>query len=52
MKKAFVFLILLATPLLGSASHIVGGEFELVHISGFLYRLNMMTRMVNQGPRI
>jgi len=42
MKKALVFLILLIVPLLGTASHIVGGEFELVHISGFLYRLNMV----------
>ncbi len=41
MKKVFLTLLLLiAFPVL--ASHIVGGEFELVHISGNRYRLNLI----------
>jgi CHU_C Type IX secretion signal domain len=41
MKKALLTLLLLiAFPVL--ASHIVGGEFELLHISGNTYRLNMI----------
>lgn len=42
MKKRILLFFLLATPLFGSASHIVGGEFELVHIQGFEYRLNLI----------
>ena len=41
MKKwLFTLLLLIAFPLM--ASHIVGGEFELIHISGTQYRLNMI----------
>ncbi|MFM9840901.1 MAG: gliding motility-associated C-terminal domain-containing protein [Cyclobacteriaceae bacterium] len=41
MKKALLTLLLLiAFPVL--ASHIVGGEFELLHISGDRYRLNLI----------
>jgi CHU_C Type IX secretion signal domain len=41
MKK-LILILLLATPILGTASHIVGGEFELIHISGSNYRLNLV----------
>ncbi len=41
MKKwLFTFLLLIALPVM--ASHIVGGEFELLHISGDTYRLNLI----------
>ncbi|MBN8577865.1 MAG: gliding motility-associated C-terminal domain-containing protein [Cytophagales bacterium] len=41
MKKALVTcMLLLVIPVY--ASHIVGGEFELIHISGNLYRLNLI----------
>lgn len=41
MKKTFLTLLLLISfPLV--ASHIVGGEFELIHISGNTYRLNLI----------
>jgi hypothetical protein len=41
MKKLYLTLLLLISfPLV--ASHIVGGEFELLHISGNLYRLNLI----------
>ncbi len=41
MKKIFLTLLLLISfPLV--ASHIVGGEFELVHITGNTYRLNLI----------
>lgn len=41
MKKLFLTLLLLISfPVL--ASHIVGGEFELVHISGNTYRLSVI----------
>jgi CHU_C Type IX secretion signal domain len=41
MKKGLLTLLLLiAYPLL--ASHIVGGEFELLHLSGNQYQLNMI----------
>ena len=42
MKKVLFLLALLATPFLGKASHIVGGEFELIHLKDFQYRLNMI----------
>ena len=41
MKK-FVFALLLMVVLPVYASHIVGGEFELIHISGYTYQLNMI----------
>lgn len=41
MKKfLFTLLLLIAFPVL--ASHIVGGEFELLYINGSTYRLNMI----------
>ncbi len=41
MKKVFLTLLLLISiPLV--ASHIVGGEFELIHITGSTYRLNLI----------
>lgn len=43
MKRCvLLFLILLAGKFSGFASHIVGGEFELLHIRDFRYRLNML----------
>ncbi len=41
MKK-FLFALLLMVVLPVYASHIVGGEFELLHISGYTYQLNMI----------
>src|SRR3954471_10394486 len=41
MKK-FLFALLLMVVLPVYASHIVGGEFELIHISGYTYQLNMV----------
>lgn len=41
MKKVvFLLLLLIALPL--RASHIVGGEFELIHLQGNTYRLNLI----------
>ena len=41
MKKLlFTGLLLIAIPVM--ASHIVGGEFELLHFAGSLYRLNLI----------
>lgn len=41
MKKIVLFLLCLwAFPL--AASHIVGGEFEIIHISGDRYRINLI----------
>lgn len=41
MKKLlFTLLLLIAFPVM--ASHIVGGEFELLHITGSTYRLNLI----------
>ena len=40
MKKwLFTVLLLIVFPVM--ASHIVGGEFELLHVSGSQYRLNL-----------
>jgi hypothetical protein len=39
-KICLIFCCLLAIPLI--ASHIVGGEFELLHVSGNTYRLNLI----------
>src|SRR6185369_16207610 len=41
MKK-FLCALLLLVVLPVFASHIVGGEFELIHISGYNYQLNMI----------
>jgi hypothetical protein len=41
MKKfLFALLVMIVVPVY--ASHIVGGEFELIHISGYNYQLNMI----------
>ncbi len=41
MKRVvFLLLMLLVVPL--QASHIVGGEFELIHVQGNVYRLNLI----------
>ncbi|HYC85796.1 MAG TPA: hypothetical protein VEB86_11260, partial [Chryseosolibacter sp.] len=41
MKRIFVVLLcLLAFPL--AASHIVGGEFEIVHRIGYRYAINLI----------
>src|SRR5258706_4149730 len=41
MKKLLLPLLLMAVlPLY--ASHIVGGEFELLHLNGYNYQLNMI----------
>jgi hypothetical protein len=42
MKRLFLVWSLLLISVTLSASHIVGGEFELLHINGFTYRLNMI----------
>ncbi|NOT75681.1 MAG: hypothetical protein HOP08_12205 [Cyclobacteriaceae bacterium] len=42
MKKALLFIMLLSGSLAGNASHIVGGEFELIHLTGIRYRFNMI----------
>jgi len=39
-KSLFVLLLLVVFPVY--ASHIVGGEFELIHISGYTYQMNMI----------
>ncbi len=39
-KLATIILFLIALPL--SASHIVGGELELLHVTGFNYRINLI----------
>lgn len=54
MRKALILLLLsfvLATPLL-KASHIVGGEFELVHLDGFNYNLRIIQYfdIINGNP--
>jgi gliding motility-associated-like protein len=41
MRKLLFFVIFLVSST-SFASHIVGGEFELVHIDGFRYRLNLI----------
>lgn len=42
MRSILIFLGLTLISLSARASHIVGGEFELLHVSGFTYRLNMI----------
>lgn len=42
VKKQVLWLVLVLLPFAGRASHIVGGEFELIHLSGFEYRLNLV----------
>ena len=40
LKRLLIFLLFVSTPTL--ASHIVGGEFELLHVSGYNYRLRLI----------
>src|SRR5688500_19651544 len=41
MKRGLlVILLILAIPVM--ASHIVGGEFEIIHLQGNLYRVNLI----------
>lgn len=42
MRKILLLLVLLVCKLSAFASHIVGGEFELLHVQDFQYRLNMI----------
>jgi hypothetical protein len=50
--KRFLLIFLIVTPFFSQASHIVGGEFELIHISGNLYRLNLILYfdIINGNP--
>jgi hypothetical protein len=54
-KILFLVVVLLACKLNVFASHIVGGEFELLHIQEFSYRLNMVLyfdeKLGNPGAR-
>ncbi len=42
MKKGILFLFLLAVPFLGTASHIVGGEFEILYLGNYRYKVNFI----------
>lgn len=42
MRNLLLIIIFLACKLSVFASHIVGGEFELLHLQDFQYRLNML----------
>lgn len=42
MKKWFLLAFLIASSFWAKGSHIVGGEFELKHVQGFQYRLNLI----------
>ncbi len=42
MRKLLLLVLLTVCKFSVFASHIVGGEFELLHIEGFQYRLNMI----------
>lgn len=42
MKRVILLLFLAGFALPAFSSHIVGGEFELIHISGFQYRINLV----------
>ncbi|HBK88341.1 MAG: gliding motility-associated C-terminal domain-containing protein [Cyclobacteriaceae bacterium] len=52
MAKRILLLLLILLPFLGKASHIVGGEFELIHLNGYNYRLNMILYfdVINGAP--
>ena len=48
IKRILFLLLLISTPTW--ASHIVGGEFELLHVSDYTYRLNLILYFdVNNG---
>lgn len=42
MRRFLLLVFLMACKVSLFASHIVGGEFELLHIEGYSYRLNMI----------
>lgn len=42
MKTRILSLLLLLLPLLGKASHIVGGEFEILYQGNFRYKINFI----------
>lgn len=42
MKRLFLLLVFSVVTLPVLASHIVGGEIELIHVSGSLYRINLI----------
>ena len=52
MAKESFYSSLILLPFLGKASHIVGGEFELIHLNGYNYRLNMILYfdVINGAP--
>ncbi len=52
MRKIIAFLLLLLLSTTSFASHIVGGEFELLHVDGSRYRLNLILYfdVVNGNP--
>jgi|GEM_PF-6275431 len=41
MKKTLTFIFLMLA-LRAAASHIVGGEFQMIHLSGYHYRINLL----------
>jgi|GEM_PF-202333 len=51
-KRLLSFIFLLVVSVSSYGSHIVGGEFELLHISGTTYRLNLILYfdVVNGNP--
>lgn len=42
MRRLTILFVMLVCAIPASSSHIVGGEFELLHISGNQYRLNLI----------
>ena len=53
LKRRILLLLILVAPFFGRATHIVGGEFELIRIQGFEYRLNLVLYFdqINGNPR-
>ncbi|MDH5397588.1 MAG: gliding motility-associated C-terminal domain-containing protein [Cyclobacteriaceae bacterium] len=50
MRKVLLACVFVVLSLSSMASHIVGGEFELIHVSGTVFRLNMILYFdVNNG---
>lgn len=54
MRKLFVIILLLVGKSSVFGSHIVGGEFELLHLQDFQFRLNMVVYFdaINGAPSI
>ena len=52
MKRLIPLFFLFALVLPSYGSHLVGGEFELLHLSGFTYRLNLILYfdVINGNP--